>query len=104
MHTAPALRASPLPSAWQALSPKIAVHSAVTLDTLRRALGPGKHLGAPSAVLATGLMGSSETAPFSMAVPNQSVFVGTSIFLQGVTVTGAAMDLRLTDVLPARVR
>jgi len=62
------------------------------------------HLGGPSAVLATGLMGSSETAPFSMAVPNQSVFVGTSIFLQGVTVTGAAMDLRLTDVLPARVR
>jgi len=62
------------------------------------------HLGTPNAVLTSGLMGSSENAPFSLAVPNQSVFVGTSIYLQGLTVTGAAMDLRLTDVLPARVR
>jgi hypothetical protein len=61
-------------------------------------------LGSPNAVLASGLIGSSQSAAFSLAVPNQSALVGTSLLFQGVTVTGAAMNLQFTDVLPARVR
>ena len=60
------------------------------------------HLGSPNTVLTGGVIGSSQSVPFSLAVPNQQVLVGTSFFFQGITVTGAAMNL--TDVLPARVR
>ena len=61
------------------------------------------HLGSPRWLLADGLIGASST-PFSLAVPNQPALVGTCLYFQGITVTGSAMDLQLTDVLSGRVR
>ncbi|HZN41810.1 MAG TPA: metallophosphoesterase [Planctomycetota bacterium] len=62
------------------------------------------HLGTPSQNLAHGLIGSSQSTAFSLAVPNTPALVGTGLYFQGVTVEGAAMNMQLTDVLHGRVR
>jgi len=61
-------------------------------------------LGPQGALLEDGLIGTSLSRSFSLAVPNQSALVGTSIYFQGITVSGPAMDHQLTDVLCGRVR
>ena len=62
------------------------------------------HLGALNTVLASGLIGSSQSSPFSLAVPSTAALVGTTLFFQGITVEGASMNMQLTDVLHGRVR
>jgi hypothetical protein len=60
-------------------------------------------IGAPNTILDSGLIGSTETTAFSLAVPNQTVLVGTNLFFQGLTLDGTG-SMQLTDLLPARVR
>ncbi|HZN41812.1 MAG TPA: metallophosphoesterase [Planctomycetota bacterium] len=61
------------------------------------------HLGSLD-FLAGSLIGSTQSEAFSLVIPNQPAFAGTSIFFQGFTLHGPSLRLQLTDLLPARVR
>ena len=61
------------------------------------------HLGSLD-FLASGPIGSTQSEAFSLAIPNQPAFFGTSLFFQGLTVSGPGMSMQLTDLLCARVR
>ncbi|HEX6810282.1 MAG TPA: metallophosphoesterase [Planctomycetota bacterium] len=62
------------------------------------------HLGTPNALLASGVVGPSQRAAFSLAVPNHPAFTGLGLFFQGVAVSGGSTSLTLTDLLHGRVR
>ncbi|HZN41811.1 MAG TPA: metallophosphoesterase family protein [Planctomycetota bacterium] len=61
-------------------------------------------IGSPNTILTSGPIGSTQTAAFSLAVPNQPALVGASLFFQGITLNGPSLSMQLTDLLPARVR
>jgi hypothetical protein len=61
------------------------------------------HLGT-DVLLKNATIGSSQSDAFSLAIPNLSVLAGQEIYFQGVTVSGAGMNLQLTDVLYSQVR
>jgi hypothetical protein len=61
-------------------------------------------VGSPNTILASGLIGPTETESFSLAIPNQPALVGTSFYFQGLTLNGPSASMQLTDVLSARVR
>ena len=66
-------------------------------------LGP-LQIGAANTILASGLIGSTHSTGFSLAIPSQASLVGTSLFLQGLATSIPSMTMRLTDLLPARIR
>ena len=61
------------------------------------------HLGSLD-LLASGLVGATQSEAFTLAIPNQPALVGTGLFFQDLTVNVASMRLQLTDLLHARVR
>ncbi|HEU4420201.1 MAG TPA: metallophosphoesterase, partial [Planctomycetota bacterium] len=61
------------------------------------------HLGSLD-FLAGGVIGPTQSAAFSLAIPNQPAFAGTSLFFQGLTLHLPATRMQLTDLLHARVR
>jgi len=61
-------------------------------------------IGSPNTILASGLIGSTQTTAFSLAVPNQPSLVDTSFFFQGLTLSGPSLSMQLTDLLYGRVR
>ncbi|HEU4419484.1 MAG TPA: hypothetical protein VFT55_11140, partial [Planctomycetota bacterium] len=60
------------------------------------------HLGSLD-FLQGGVLGP-QSAAFSLAIPNQPAFAGTSLFFQGLTLHWPGTRMQLTDVLPTRVR
>ena len=62
------------------------------------------HLGAPNTILASGMIGSTQTEAFSLAVPNQPALVDTRLFFQGLTLNAPSSSMQLTDLVHARVR
>jgi hypothetical protein len=62
------------------------------------------HLGGPKMLLASGVIGNTQSASFSLAIPNVDALVGQDLLLQGITVHGSSMRVQLTDLLASRIR
>ncbi|HEX6810283.1 MAG TPA: metallophosphoesterase, partial [Planctomycetota bacterium] len=109
----PALRAtSPDPDAGQAFA-GVFDAPAGSFRALFASLQPGYtnvpglglvQLGTSDTILASGMVGSSQNAPFSLTIPNQAAFVGKELFFQGLTLSGTSMAMQLTDLLHCRIR
>jgi hypothetical protein len=55
-------------------------------------------------LLASGVIGNTQSASFSLAIPNVDALVGQDLLLQGITVHGSSMRVQLTDLLASRIR
>ncbi|HEX6810279.1 MAG TPA: metallophosphoesterase [Planctomycetota bacterium] len=62
------------------------------------------HLGTTDFVLSSGMTGSSQTAAFSLGIPNQSALVGEDLYFQGLCATANPPTLGLTHLLYSRIR
>ncbi|HEX6810278.1 MAG TPA: metallophosphoesterase [Planctomycetota bacterium] len=62
------------------------------------------NLANPKTLVASGLIDKTESAPFSLTLPDQPAIVGLELFFQGITVSVPSMSVRLTNLLYGRVR